>query len=195
MNVSLLQFLFSEEHLANSSPDISVITFLLFAIFVHKAIRLSTCKRSVTNNQSLHKRSYRHGRMQMYTHTHIYGHIEMHLSLKCFFYFIFSGYEAHSERVKSHLLRLVCEKDRDRASGASPTLAQQPAGTSLGHELPLLTSTTQPLLTANSGNEPRLNQDLFNTMAMRPGRTWSFCFRTLFPVTSVRWQGMVKWSF
>lgn len=133
--------------------------------------------------------------MQMYTHTHIYGHIEMHLSLKCFFYFIFSGYEAHSERVKSHLLRLVCEKDRDRASGASPTLAQQPAGTSLGHELPLLTSTTQPLLTANSGNEPRLNQDLFNTMAMRPGRTWSFCFRTLFPVTSLRWQGMVKWSF
>jgi len=45
-----------------------------------------------------------------------------------FFYSICSEYEEHSERIKSHLLGLVCERGRDAVSSASPALACQPAG-------------------------------------------------------------------
>lgn len=67
---------------------------------------------------------------------------------------------------------------------------------SLGHQLPVLTSTTQPPVTGNlaSVNWVHLNQDLFNMMPVMPGMTWSCSFRTLLPVTRVKCQGTTKWS-
>lgn len=94
---------------------------LLFPAFVDIAIRVSTWKRSMTHNQNLHKR-WRHVRMQMYTHIYRYT------NLWNLFYSICSEYEAHSERIKSHLPRLVWERDRDGASSGSPMLAQQLVG-------------------------------------------------------------------
>lgn len=66
--------------------------------------------------------------MQMYTHTHRYRdtHRDMLIS-EIFFYSICSEYKAHLERIESHLPRLVCERDRDGASSASPTLGLDPA--------------------------------------------------------------------
>lgn len=61
-------------------------------------------------------------------HTHRYRdtHRDMLIS-QIFFYSIRSEYKAHLERIESHLPRLVCERDRDGASSASPTLGLDPA--------------------------------------------------------------------